>query len=224
MTKKQRMTREERWINVSDAPIAPNDLLRIYNESQETKRTFQVLSVKDNGDTTARVISAILVDTTDPNELIGSSVEFTLPRAETILGAVIRVDERMERLSGVEVNDLMAVELYKWLMSRSMYNYSAEFRKVVEFLKGCGFIPRGEEYRVSQNRVRAMMRQRGEMFRSSGGRIFGTGIDLSGGVQGKSIDGKGLVIPIRRVKLGKLYMGIRLILESGVLGDMILED
>lgn len=216
--------REEKWINISDVPIAPNDLVRIYNESLETKRTFQVQDVKDNGDSTARIISAILVDTTDPNELIGTPVDFTLPRAETILGAVIKVDERFERLTGVETNDLMAVELYKWLMARSMYNYGAEFRKCVEFLKGCGFIPRGEDYQLSQNRVRAMMRQRGEMFRSSGGKIFGTGVDLSSGLQGKSIEGKGLVVPIRRVKLGKLYMGIRLILESGVLGEMILED
>lgn len=221
---RRKPVRQEKWVDISNAPLARGDLLKIWNEAQEVKRTFQVLDITENEDGTSRLIKGQVVDTTDPNEQIGVEVEFWLPRAQPILGAHIKVDERFERLSGVEANDLMAVELYKWLMARTLYNYGAEFKKCVEFLKGAGFIPKGEDYQIAQNRVRAMMRQRGEMFRSVGGKIFGTGVDLSQNLQGKSLDGRGNVIVIRRIKLSKLYMGIRLVLESGIFGDVILEE
>lgn len=216
--------RTERWVDISNAPLARGDMLKIWNEAAEVKRTFMILDIQEREDGIIREITAQVIDTTDPNEQVGVEVTFNLPRTEPILGTHIKVDERFEKLTAVETNDLMAVELYKWLMSRSMYNYGAEFRKCVEFCKGAGFIPKGEDYHVSQNRVRAMMRQRGEMFRSSGGKIFGTGVDLSQGLHGKSLDGKGHAVVIRRVKLGKLYMGLRLILESGIFGEVILEE
>lgn len=213
----------ERWSDISNAPIAPGDILKIFNEASEVKRSFQIINVEDNEDSTIRLIKARVIDTTDPNERIGVEVDFNLPRAQPILGTLIRMDEKFERLSAVETNDLMAVELYKYLMSRANSNYGAPFKLCVQFLVGAGFIPATEEYTQAQNRVRMMMRQRGELFRSSGGKIFGTGVDLQHQIKGGKDLGGGAIV-IRRVKLGKLYMGIRLILESGLLGEVILEE
>jgi hypothetical protein len=213
----------ERWSDISNAPIDPGDILKIFNEASEVNRSFQIINIEDNADSTIRLIKARVIDTTDPNERIGVEVDFNLPRAQPILGALIRMDEKFERLTAIEANDLMAVELYKWLMSRASANYGATFKLCVEFLKGAGFVPPMEVYTVAQNRVRAMMRQRGELFRSSGGKIFGTGVDLQHQIKsGKDFGGGAIVI--KRIKLNKLYMGIRLILESGILGECVLEE
>lgn len=213
---------KDTYTDISNAPIAPGDILKIFNEASEVKRTFLVNNIEDNEDSTIRTISARVVDTSDPNERIGVEVDFNLPRAQPILGVLIKADETFSRLSTVETNDLTSLELYKWLMSRTADNYGAPFKKCVEFLIEAGYIPRGGTYDVARTYVRALMRQRGELFRSSGGMIFGTGIEAEHKIKaGKDIGGG--VVVVRRIKLSKLHAGIRLIVESGLFGDFIID-
>jgi hypothetical protein len=213
----------ESWSDISNAPLQAGDLLKIFNEATEVKRTFQIHSVVSNEDGTSRRINATVIDTTDHNEQIGSVVDFDLPRAQPILGSLIKTDEKFERLDIVQVNDLMAVELYKWLMSRSTSNFGAPFKACVQFLVTGGFLSADIDYKVAQNRLRAMIKQRGELFHSGGGRIFGTGIDLQSSTKQGMKLGQGIVM-VKRVKLSKLFMGFRLMIESGLFGDFIIEE
>lgn len=224
MLKNRRLRSVDRWVDVSNAPLKKDDILKLYNESNEVHRTFQIKSVEEDDENNRRMIVATVVDTTDPNERVNVTVDFFLPRAQPVLGSVLRLEDQMGQLSSQEMQDVASLELYKWLMSRYSANYGARFRKCVEFLVNSNLIPDDEPYADQQNRLRALMKRRPELFRSAGGVIFGTGMSVDGdGIRGgKRLSGDAIVI--RRIKLSKLYMGIRQILESGLFGEIIIEE
>lgn len=212
-----------KWVDIAGAPLEPGDMVITYDRETEDEHTFQVNQVVDLKDN-IREIKATLLDSTNPNYSVGTVVTLEFNPTRYLEGAVIKKADVMSKMDALQINDVMIVELYKWLMAQPHRNYRRKFADCVAYLVHMQLLPEDDHYDTQRKRLTAALRMRPEYFKSQGGYISATGVEMketSIRLSGNGISG---AKTIRRVKLNKLVAGIRLVLESGIFGDIVIDE
>ena len=210
-----------KYTDISGAPLEAGDMVKVQDTSTDDLHTFQILEVTERPNN-VKAVAASLIDSTNPEYKIGSRVNLTFDPTQYIAGIVIKKSEVMSRMDALQINDLMVVELYKWLMSLPEYNYRRSYKDCVKYLVELQLLPDTDDYSLQQKRLNTAMKTRAEYFKSTGSYITATGIEMKE-TSVKMSQGMG-ASQVKRLKLTKLVTGIRLIIESGFLGDFIIEE
>jgi len=212
-----------RYTDVSNAPLAPDDLLVIWDGTKQEgeQHTFKIENVID--EPTQRTVTCTLVDSTDKSKAIATSHTFAIDKGTPLMGAVLRASETGTGLDVVAQANLIAVELHRFLSQRAANDFGASWAQCVDYLSRLGLLPKEEEYEEQKKKLRGFLKPYiNDLFKSHSGYIFSTNKTLKETV----IPGAGGVGPvvIKRVNMPKLVLGIRMVLESGIFGDVVLED
>jgi hypothetical protein len=211
-----------KWTDISGAPLEAGDVVIIYDQKSEDQHTFQINSVTELEDN-VRAVKCTLLDSTNSEYRIGTQVDLTFNPLNYVAGSLIKKDEAMSKMDALQINDVMVVELYKWLMSQPERNYRRKFSECVDYLVQLQLLPEDDDYKLQQKRLTAAIKMRTEYFRSTGGHISATGVEMKEtSVRLNNINNS--TKTIKRIKLNKLVAGIRLVLESGIFGDIIIEE
>lgn len=211
------MANKEKLSDISGAVITEGDFIITAQPEIEERYKLYVEHV-DQLDDYNRQLKVRVVESTNPSHKPGMTT-FTvkLNVLTPVMGYIIPRTDLSGGLTARELNNIMALELVKWLDNRPP-DFKAPFAACVEYLVQLGYMERGASYtRILRPRLSRLLRGRREMFRSDGGMVYsrGTAYDTPQSVMPTSG-----VQPIKGVNLTKLYAGIRLLLESGVLGDV----
>lgn len=207
----------EQYKDISGQPINAGDMLILYNPAKEERHKFFVEEVDEITETTRR-IRARVVESTDLTLKPGITVlPLKLDASVPQLGVVIPHDIMTKGLTQKELDDVIAVELRKFLDNKPP-KYSAKFRTCVEFLQDIGLLDRVSDYEKQlRPRLRRVLQKNKDLFRSDGGTVFSTGKPIAEAITGYS---NNPMSTLKVVDFPKLTMGLRLILESGVFGDI----
>lgn len=208
----------EQYKDISGAPINEGDFLIMVNPTREERHKFYVEEVKEENDT-VRIIRARVVESTDLTLKPGKDVlPLRIDASVPALGVVIPKDVFTKGLTDKQVDDVIAIELRKWLDNKPPH-YKAKFAACVKFLQNTGFLETDADYRkVLRPRLARILKKNSDLFLSNGGIVYSTGKPIGGDTTTGYTNNP--MSNVRVVDMTKLTMALRLILESGILGDV----
>jgi len=208
--------------DISNAPLKKGDIIVVFEERKEAQYTFKITNILDLPDGTGRALSVVLIKTTDPEFKPGQEYDIKVLYSEPMLGAVVPASTDFDELDALEQANFVAAQLYQWLMSRIEHNFGAKVADSITFVDTLNMFPDDVvSTQQKKDRLMAIIKQHRELFKSKGGFIFATGkenVACALGGAGSSVK------TIPHVSMKKLTAGLRLILESGILGTVIIDE
>lgn len=218
-----------KYTDISNAPIEADDILVLWNEKEEHEYVFRVVTVIDDpSNATKRKLNLTLVDCTDPEKTLMTDYPITIDRNENVQGAIIKKNAAEEGLSNVDLERVLVIEIYKFLTKREAHNYGAKWKVVVQFLLMMKLLKPEQDYQVHKKIVaKAIAPYQKQLFNSHSGYLYWNGkdvrevMDTSAGFNTAGVAGVGVV---KVVKLSHITLAIRMLLESGLFGDVQIEE
>lgn len=214
--------RAKNYNDISNAPMGPDDVLSIFNDNDEHERTFKICKVDESPDETHRIVRAELINSTCSQDVLGTTVVFRVPRSEPFMASLIRESDVRTNIDPVAMENIVCTELYKFLMSRTRNNYGSSYIEMIRFIKAQGLV--GDFHSDSELRkyLQRLVSRHKDLFRVAGKYIFATGIDPTTYItQSRPVPS---ALAVKRVSMSKVSLAIRLILESGIFGECVIEE
>jgi hypothetical protein len=202
----------EKLTDISGTPLEKGDLLLI--EEGEERHKLAVSSVEEQSETVRKVLCTVINSSNTelhPNKRIFIYLDST----KVTMGVVIRptVDEADVSFTEVEANVAIILELKKFLDSREEANFGAPNMIAANYLIRRGLL-KGEAVKA-KNKMLRLVNKRKDLFRSSGGYVFSTGIpDEAPHMSMSNNDVERLVDEQLAVQ------GFRLLMRSGLFGKI----
>lgn len=226
LTAENRRKQVPKYYDISRAPLEPGDILTIFDEQTETRSTLVIESIAELPDKSGRKTLVTILETTAANVEAGVKFDMTIEYGAVTNGTILKKVDTNSGLDEVQLLNLYAVQLYKWLMTRGANDYQAKFKDCVQWLMDANYFP-NDTYANNQNRLRAVIAAKPRLLTSKkGGWVQASGRDLNtemlGGLAQK-LGGASISQP-KVVKWGQFTAGVRLIMESGIFGEYIIED
>ncbi len=215
------------YMDISSASLEVGDMLVIFNPNDESKTTSEILAIEEVSEL-RRTITLNLLQSTSEALKVGTKFSITLDRDVPCLGIVVRKtpqDQVEEGATFVNIESICAVRLRSWLDGRIDDSYGASYKSCIKFLKESDLLPMNTTETAANKFITRLVRNNKSILRRGGAFIFSTGSSNVGAVNNNVSLAELHNKNFREVSMSKLRLGLRLIMESGILGEIrIVED
>lgn len=212
------MTKKKPYIDISKVPIKAKDWVTVVDRASEAEHNLQIEELLFESDE-LRQFQATVISSTDNDLKPLSQIEFTIFKNVDTQGMVnsrtVQAQSNKDPIyTTFNLEKRCVKEIKSFLDARMSNDFGALFKTVVKYLVAANILP-GMTEKEAHSYVSKLMRKNKELFRSEGGWIF----SLKATVDKPSLEIVSADQP-RVVDLTKLVLGIKYILESGVIGPV----
>lgn len=208
--------------DISNTPIDVGDWVILYDDENEQQHKFEVLTVLNSRKENARDFKVMVLESTDKRLKSGQILpSFGIVKDRVVWGSVRRYEDRTQRYTEYELNEIAGIELRKFLDLRVKENYRARFKTCLVYLQQQSILPKctaqdKEQWKEVMTKLREIIKQREELLWSRGGWVGSTGRSFK--QKNTNPAGQG---PVPRKIDFRMYMAAeRLRFESGFYGDI----
>lgn len=205
----------EQLVDLSGMPIEKGDVLFIQDDENETVHVFMVENVEDRGElirnVRVRVMKSTIFDINSFKNIIINAAVPTFGRIRK------KADVKREDFEPLEMENLITNELRVYLDTQP--NLQTTVKHAVNYLQTSGILQ--DDYESAKETMLIVARKRKDLFRSKGGWIRSLGVPYQ---TPQSYSLPGMYNTTKTVNITKVYMAMRLLLESGLFGDVRIEN
>jgi hypothetical protein len=206
----------EHIIDLSGVEIEEGDILYVPDDEKETVHMFRVEKVTHR-DEANRVIRVRTIKS--GNLAVNSYLDLVINAAVPTFGRIVKHgDVKKQDFTPIEADNFLINELRIYL--DGMPKLQSPVKNVVDFLMYHKVLEHAN-YEDAKKHVLKVIRTRKDLFTSKGGWIKSNGVPYD--VPSTAFL-PGMISASRKVKLSKVYMAVRLLLESGLFGEIELEN
>lgn len=205
--------------DISNAEINPGNFVVIEDPTKDARYFLKIDDVRQESDS-VRVLSASEIQRGEDGKPQSVPFEFRLvrgiPQLGCVLDSTVLEDNVRESRAKGDVDNMIAYELNKVLSKRVLERYGMPMKQAVFYLQNLGLLDNDPE--IAKKYLVNFRRRHGEIFESKGGYIYliqGDRKSKQQGGQSAGSDYKKI-----RVDFNKFVLGARLVLESGVFGEV----
>jgi hypothetical protein len=206
------------YADISKIPIKSKDWVTIFDDSNEAEHNLQIEELLLETDD-IRQFSATVISSSDNDLKPMSVITLDIQKTTPVMGRVVtrsvkEISSKDPIYTTFNLEKKIVAEIKTYLDARLSNDFGAPFKLVVKYLVAANVLP-GMSEKEAHAFVRKLMQKNKDLFRSSGGWIF----SLKSTVDKTRLDTLGSS-EVRIVDLAKLVLGIKYVLESGVLGPV----
>lgn len=204
--------------DISNHPIAIMDILVINDTEKEQRYNVTVIEVLEDTDMFRR-FTVKNINSTDPDLKVNQSFEIKIPRGRPTSGLVItpedmlKVKEAGESMVG-NIQEHAVDALKEFLDSKPEFNYRYGYKNCLMYLQKLGYLPSDDK--KARQSLSYLIRKNKHMFHSTGGSVSSLTPSRVAGQEMPHLQNS----LIKTVDFDKLMTGIRMVLDSGIFGEI----